>query len=324
MKTTLNPILLFICIATLIFSCKKSDFLDKEISKSLLTSTTPVRYRDSVFANVDSFPNVFYRTVQNYNKWEELKLDVYMPAADTVKLRACIIYIHGGAFAGGTRKKDRAILLNLAKRGYTVISPSYRLGRDWKAGQSRADSAFKYYEAYYRATQDARAMLRFVKKNALVAKIDTTKIFIGGESAGAGTAMHATYLSQDELGNVFSSWGPLDGTGMYDYPGYNSKVKGVLNVAGAIFNKNYIDAGDPPTISAYGTEDILYTDTIESNSPYTFFANGQIIHQRFNQLNILTPPIILYPGKDHAGFLRNPALVNDAINKICVWVHSLL
>lgn len=333
MKTNLTSFLLFICLATAILSCKKPDVLDKQTSKNLITTTTtPVRYRDSVFANVDSFPNFFYRTVQNYDRVEDLKFDVYMPSGDTASKRACIVFIHGGGwFRGpenglGSRKGERRFCIAYAKRGYTVISPSYRLGKDFKPRQSSSDSSFKVYEGVYRAAQDVRAMLRFLKKNSTAGKIDTNKIFIGGGSAGAGNAINTAYLDQLEIGNGFTAnWGKLDGNGVYDYPGYSLKVKGVLNIAGAIFDKNYIDAGDPPMISFYGSEDGYYKDSLTIPGPMTpifRFDNGKKIHQRFSQLGIITPPIVLFQGQGHAN--NDPTAFTTILNATCAWMYNLL
>ncbi len=331
MKTKLTPFLLFTCFLYAILSCKKPDAINIKTSKNLITtaSTTPVRYRDSVFANVDSLPNIFYRTAQNYDRLENLNCDVYMPAGDTVTKRACIIFIHGGAWKRnpenslGTRKGERRICLAYAKRGYVVITPSYRLGIDFKPRQSSADSIRKLHETVYRATQDIRALVRFVKKNALYANIDTNKIFIGGGSAGAGAAIHATYLDQDEIGNMIAELGPLDGTGIYDHPGYSKKVKGVINIAGAIHDKNYIDAGDPPMISSYGTEDGLYKDSIERiYSPHYRFHNGQMMQQRLIQLGIPTPPMILFQGQGHAN--NDPTAFLTNLNRTSAWMYSLL
>ena len=339
MKTTLHTILLFICLVTAIISCKKPDVADKETCKNLLTTNSPIRYRDSVFANVDSFPNIFYRNAPNFDKVEELKLDIYMPAGDTATSRACLIFMHGGAwdrrtpnisfpppsYGNGTRKSERLNCLAYAKRGYVVISPSYRTGKDFRSGQSSNDSTFKVYEAVYRAAQDARAMLRYVKKNALSGKIDVNKIFIGGASAGAGIAINAVYLDQNEIGNFFPNWGPLDDTGIYDYPGYSLRVKEVINIAGAINDKNYIDAGDAPMISSYGTEDGYYKDSITLATrlyPKLTFDNGQKIQQRFTQLGIITPPFILFQGQGHANNDANSFLIN--LNRTCNWMYSLL
>ncbi len=122
------------------------------------------------------------------------------------------------------------------------------------------------------------------------------------------------------------NWGALDGTGTYDYPGYTLKVKGVINIEGAINDKNYIDAGDPPMISAYGTEDGNFKDSIALSArlyPKFRFENGQKIHQRFTQLGINTPPIILYLGKGH-GAHGDPVILKNTINVTSAWMYSLL
>lgn len=331
MKTTIAPFFLFILLAIAILSCKKPDALDKATSKNLLitNTTTLVRYRDSVFAKVDSFPNIFYRTVQNYDRVENLKLDVYMPAGDTATTRACVIYIHGGGWSRlpengpGTRKGERRICLAYAKRGYVVISPSYRLGIAYNPSLSRPDSIRKLQESVYRSTQDIRALLRFVKKNGTSGgRIDVNKIFIGGGSAGAGAAIHAIYLTEDEILGVFPNLGPLDGNGIYDYPGFDLKVKGVINMAGVIQNKNFIDAGDPTMISSYGSLDPFYKDTVLNSSPHYTFHNGQMINQRLTQLGIATSPIILFQGQGHGN--NDPTAFTTNLNTTSAWMYNLL
>ncbi len=329
MKTKLTPFLLFTFFLYPILSCKKPDALNKETSKNLITTaaTTPIRYRDSVFANVDSFPNIFYRTVQNYDRVENLKLDVYMPAGDTATKRACIIFIHGGGWSrvnDGGRKSLRSACLQYSKKGYVVISISYRTGQDYKAGQSSSDSIFRFNESIFRATQDCRAAMRFIKKNALTGMIDINKIFIAGGSAGACTAMNVIYLDQIEIGNSFTNFGPLDGNGVYDYPGYSLKVKGLINIEGFISRKTFIEFGNAPMISAYGTEDVFYNDSTTILRKVKFdFDNGQKIHQRFAQLGISTPPIILYPGKGH-GAHGDPLILKNTINATSAWMYNLL
>ncbi len=322
--------LLFAIISITIFSCKKQDDV---IINSLIQSnrSTPVRYRDSVFASVDttSFFNIFYRRAQNFNGTTDLKMDAYLPFGDTASNRAAIVFIHGGGFGAGSRKGpgDQKICTDYSKRGYVTISISYRLGVNFLPGQTQAQSEQKYYDAVYRAAQDARAALRFIKKNAISAKIDTNRIFIVGGSAGAGTAINVVYLDQPELNGIdFSQWGPLDGTGIYDYPGYNLNVKGVVNIAGAMADKNYIDFGDEPMINFYGTEDIYYKDNvlaIRNGYPAMFFDNGQKIKLHMDNLGI-SSPITLYQGRDHAGFLNDPLLIKDALNISANWMYNLM
>lgn len=329
MKPLLTLTLAFLLALTWI-SCKKENGGN---TKSLIQSSlsTPLRYRDSVFASVDttSFFNVFYRTAQNFDIVEDLKLDAYLPKNDTAHLRAAVIFIHGGAFdrsLNGTRKAEMANCIDYAKRGFVAISISYRRGKDFKSGQSHTDSVGKVYDAIYRAAQDARAALRFIKKNAASAKIDTNRIFIGGVSAGAATAMNVVYLDPIEIAPNFQQFGPLDGVGAYDYPGFSLKVKGVINLAAAIYDKNYIQISDEPMISFFGTDDGYYKDffTIPSrNYPSFTFDNGKKIKLRMDQLGIVSQLDTII-GKDHAGFLGDTKLVKNAVNTSANWMYNLM
>lgn len=327
MKPLLKLTFAFLLALTL-SSCKKENLAN---TKSLIqnNASTPVRYRDSVFASVDTttYFNVFYRRVQNFDGMVDLKMDAYLPLGDTVSRRAAVIYIHGGGFGAGSRKDAdiKRICTDYAKRGYVAITISYRLGVNFIYGQTRTQSEQKYYDAVYRAAQDARAALRFIKMHGQSAKIDTNKIFIGGGSAGAGTAINTAYLDQAELvGTDFSQWGPLDGKGIYDYPTYGLRVKGVINLAGAIIHKTYINNGDEPMISFYGTEDIYYKDDVlnyrQGYLPIAF-DNGKKIKLYMDNLGIKSDTT-LYVGRDHAGYDAN--IIKNFLNVSSNWMYNLM
>jgi len=329
MKQLVQPILTIIVIC-LLFSCKKINDIDSyKLLKQNKTNT--FRYRDSVFASVDTstFFNILYRVVGNYNGNENLYLDAYLPAGDTATRRAAIIFMHGGAFDTTGNRKDPIIVAacqDFAERGFVAISISYRKGKDFKAGQTYIDSLTKFFEGVYRAAQDARAAIRFIKKASITGKIDSNKIFIGGFSAGATTAMNAAYLQQDEIDNSLGHWGPLDGKTLYDYPGYSNKVKGVINLEAGISDTNFIDRGDAPVISAFGTQDEYFSDSVTVTSPgYPSFGfyNGQSIHKRMANLSIDTSPIILFPGKRH-GAHNESAILRNTCKLTAEWMYKRL
>ena len=98
-----------------------------------------------------------------------------------MKHRPLMIFIHGGGFqnnnkVGGFGKR---ICNSLAKRGYVTSSIDYRLGIE------KPKNDTMYYEAMYRAVQDAKAAVRFFRKNADKYGIDTAQIFVMGSSAGS-------------------------------------------------------------------------------------------------------------------------------------------
>ena len=78
-------------------------------------------------------------------------------------------------------------------------------------------------------------------------------------------------------------------------------------------------------ISSYGTEDGYYKDSITLSMrlyPKFTFDNGQKIHQKFTQLGIITPPIILFQGQGHAN--NDPTAFLTNLNTTSAWMYSLL
>ena len=110
-------------------------------------------------------------------------------------------------------------------------------------------------QAIIEAVFDAKAAVRFFKKDAAqnnVYRVDTNNVFVGGYSAGAFTALHYAYLSEE---NEVAS---LGFEGLLDYiqahggmegdsgnQGYSSSVKGVINIAGGLLKTYLIDPSEP-------------------------------------------------------------------------------
>src|ERR1035437_6928311 len=85
---------------------------------------------------------------------------------------------------------------DFTKMGYVTATIDYRLlmtGLPFPGPDSNSAGA-----AVMRAVHDARASIRFFRKNARVGgntyKIDTNNIYFGGASAGAITAEHLAYM----------------------------------------------------------------------------------------------------------------------------------
>ena len=70
-----------------------------------------------------------------------------------------------------------------AKRGFVTATIDYRLGIE------NQKTEVDYANALYRAQQDGRAAIRFLKKHATQYCIDTNKVFLTGSSSGSKTAM---------------------------------------------------------------------------------------------------------------------------------------
>lgn len=242
----------------------------------------PQRFTHEVFEQIDSTMNIRFGEAPNIKgQTEKLLLDVYSPHADTLRKRPLVVFVHGGGFTGGDKATGYPLLFShgLARRGYVCSSINYRLGIEEPKNHQN------YFEALYRAVQDAKAAVRYFRKNAAQYDIDTAQIYIMGGSAGAMTALHLAYLDAHEMPAYLSKWGTLEGQSGNE--GYSSKVKGVVNCWGAMIDFRWIQPGDIPNFNIHGTADKLVP--CDSSVAYNPFKYGsEVVFERSLSLGIPT------------------------------------
>jgi para-nitrobenzyl esterase len=238
---------------------------------------------------------------------QPLTMDIYQPVGDVETNRPLIIWAHGGSFVGGTKADGDVVALSQAftKKGYVCASINYRLGL------SPFDSVGAV-KAVLRAVQDMKASIRFFYKDKLTSdtyKIDTNNIFIGGSSAGAITALHTAYLDKSCEVNYYINPTDLNTLGgMEGYSGnqcYSSKVKGVINLCGALGKYGWIQPGDVPFCSMHGTID----GTVKYNRGYAspFGLNlivldgSRVLKEQANAIGMSNPFYTWY-GKNHVPY----------------------
>jgi acetyl esterase/lipase len=227
----------------------------------ILMDTYGQRYLTPVFSATTITRNIVYGNALTYkNIPKVLKLDFYEPAGDLLNKRPLIVYMHGGGFTdtNQTRSFPHIAMMcdSFARRGYTMASVDYRL-----------DTSISN-RAIINAMHDARAAVRFFKANASLYKIDTTNIFIGGESAGAINALSVNYIDQvSELSYPpvapYSSEGTVEG--ISGNPGHSSKTKATLCFCGGtktvlfdpVFDTTTMQSSDPRLLQLHGTSDPL-------------------------------------------------------------------
>lgn len=207
------------------------------------------RYESDIFPNITTTSNIVYGSnVTAGGTTQSLTMDVYAPTADLELNRPLIIWAHGGSFVGGTKNDGDVVALSqsFARKGFVCVSINYRLGL------TPFDSVGAI-KAALRAVQDMKASIRFFYKDKLTTntyKIDTNNIFIGGSSAGAITALHLAYLDKScEINYYISPTNLTSLGGMDGYSGnqcYSSKIKGVINLCGALGRYGWIQQGDVP------------------------------------------------------------------------------
>lgn len=216
--------------------------------------------------------DVFYGTAKRFDGGtDSLRMNIFVPTNDNATKRPLVVWIHGGGFIQGNRADFNSLAETWAKRGYTAVTISYRLG----IHGNLFDPPFAYDEAEairacYRGVQDVRGGLRFLVKNAATFGIDTSRCIIGGASAGSIIALHTAYFdSQDPkpvaAGKISDA---VRVAGTFPRPDLGTpegdlhtdvrtpELKVVLNIFGALFDLKYL-AGAPfiPLFSYHQTDD---------------------------------------------------------------------
>lgn len=159
------------------------------------------RYTDSIFTSSQTDVNRKYATAQELNfpysgesstHATDLTMHIFQPLNDTLSYRPAIIMIHGGAFSSGSKEnQDMMEFCKLfAQKGYVTATISYRLGMNLASTKSSE-------RAVYRALQDCRAAVRFMKDKRDELKIDTSNIYLIGSSAGAFMSLLNLFMNEE-------------------------------------------------------------------------------------------------------------------------------
>jgi para-nitrobenzyl esterase len=243
---------------------------------------------------------------------QDLLLDIYVPTNDTFSQRPVIFFTHGGSFIFGSRKDGDVVYLcrEFAKRGFVTVSIEYRLGFE----SFDASGAIR---GVWRAMQDSRAAVRYIKSNAATYKLDTNMIIFGGSSAGAFCALNVAFLDQaNEVpqGVDTSAYIGPNGTGLGNFRGTTNNlpnsdnVHAVINLCGALGDTSWIQAKDSAiqVISLHGTADATVpygSDIIKllGTIPILEVDGSASIRQRLNNMNHENY-FFTYCGQDHVPY----------------------
>lgn len=189
-----------------------------------------------------------------------LRLDLYLPDKLDRPLPG-LIFIHGGAWSGGTRDVYRYYTVRFAKQGFVAATISYRLSNE---------------APFPAAVEDAKCAVRWLRGNAAKYHVDPDKIAVIGGSAGGHLAMMVGYSADvrelegkggqtgvsSRVAAVVNFYGPSDLT--TPFARGNDSVKKFLGgktyeEAKEIYEKaspiTYLTRDDPPTLILHGTID---------------------------------------------------------------------
>lgn len=207
------------------------------------------------------------------------RVDVYRPRVRG-KTVPIIVFIYGGSWRSGSKAGYAFVGQALARRGFVVAIPDYRLVPNVR------------YPAFL---EDNAAATRWVIGHASELGADPDRIVLAGHSAGAyGAAMLALdsrWLGKDRA-RVRGLIGPA---GPYDFLPLSGDVLGRA-FAGVTAPKttqpvNFVERGDPPAFLATGSEDDFVRPRNSDALAARLMAAGIEVERK------------TYPGIGHVGLL---------------------
>lgn len=199
---------------------------------------------------------------------ERQKLDLYVPKeTQTRTSRPLIVWVHGGAWLGGS--KDRCPAVRFTREGFAVASINYRLSQ---------------HATFPAQIQDCKAAIRWLRANAGTYGYDPNHFGVWGASAGGhlvallGTAGDVNDFDVGPNAGVSSRvqavcdfFGPTDFTKMSSFPStmdHDSPDSPESKLIGGAIQENhdkarranpitYVTKDDPPFLIVHGDKDPL-------------------------------------------------------------------
>jgi acetyl esterase/lipase len=237
-----------------------------------------------------SIPNVTYLTA---NQWEG-KLDIYVPRDGSAGPHPTFIYFHGGAHVFGSKEASFLTLLPYLEKGWAVVNVEYRL-----APMAHAPAA----------VEDCLCAVRWVIQNGEEHGIDTSRLVLSGNSAGAHLALAAGMIPSSTGLDRQCPGAPIEVAGIVNWYGITDvleRLEGPHSKPGTVqwFGSNpdrrelaqfispltYVRDGLPPTITIHGDSDprIPHTQAVR-------------LHEGLERAGVPNQ-LITIPGGGHGGF----------------------
>ncbi|WP_462264961.1 alpha/beta hydrolase [Mucilaginibacter sp.] len=215
------------------------------------------RYKDLIFTGITVDKDQSYSADGVSDKDKTYQYDFYQPEGDDAAKRPLVIWMHGGGFKFGS-KADKDVTLwsqTFAQRGYVCASINYTLNKSLSFNYAGTK------KNCYVAIENLKQAIAYFKANAARYRIDTSRIILGGNSAGGMTALQAAYCNPADLIKL----------GQETTPGIRPegrvKALAVINFWGALFDINYLQNARVPIVSAHGSEDgnVPFTQKVDEN-----------------------------------------------------------
>ena len=246
------------------------------------------------------------------------RLDLYLPDKPAAKPLPLVVWVHGGAWKGGSKAGCPA--LGMVAKGYVAASVEYR---------------FSQKALFPAQIQDCQAAIRWLRANSGKYNIDPDHIGVWGASAGGhlvallGTAggkkafppVGGNEDQSDRVQAVCDYFGPADFNTVMQQAADDKNVKnifkfntpsdpysGLIGVnlgsdktkGDAVSPVHFVSRDNPPFLILHGTRDALVPFAQSEQLAAALKAKGvDVLLQRF-------------PGAGHGG----PAFGKPAVNKL--------
>jgi acetyl esterase/lipase len=226
----------------------------------------------SVFGVIDRIvPETGYRLEAGipYGPAARQRLDVYNPTTQ-LKSKTVIVFIYGGSWRKGDRRKYRFVGQMLASQGYLVVIPDYRLF---------PEMSFPGF------VDDAASAVGWVHREIASRGGDPLRIVVAGHSAGAHSAallaLDRTYLEKADVPYAaLAGWIGLSGPYAFDPTRFASTrpIFATARPPEAAKPINFVRAGAPPALLIHGDQDWTVSDRNSIELTRRLRAVGGMVH----------------------------------------------
>lgn len=220
----------------------------------------------------------------------DLRLSILRPSdADDGELRPVILFFHGGGFRTGPPAQFFLQADLFAARGAVAMCVEYRL-----KGEVEVTIA--------QQVSDARAAIRWVRRNAAALQVDPDRVIAAGGSAGGYLALASAVLpgaDAEAIPNAIVAFNPaIDFASFAENQGVESLEASLGGSIDLLSCTPHLRPGLPPVI--------LFQGEVDEVTP---LAVAQKFTDRAHALN-LTCELVTFPRLGHGSFNRDPYIEN--------------
>ena len=234
-----------------------------------------------------------------YGRHPRQQLDVYAPT-DPGRMRAAVVFVHGGAFTEGDRNRTAEIYGNIgryfARHGIVGINIGYRLAPEIR---------------YPEGSRDIGAAVAWTQKHAEEVGIDPARIFLMGHSAGAAHAAGYAYEARlhPQAGPGVAGLIVISGRVRADNLAENpnaGRVEAYYGRDSSVYDScspvSHIGAGSMPTLVAWS----------EFENPLLDVYCSELVY-RLSVAKRRSPPVVWLKGHNHTSAIAHIGLDEDIL-----------